>query len=577
MARSTPSRKNLFGFGKKRKPARKRKASAKTKRRMFGWLTDKRETYRRSAKDERSEMAARAKAERAQLRADEAAIKKEELAERRARLERKRADAADRKIEREWREKGYRNPSGCARTLKTKVTDRAQRYRANQKSCRPAGVKKCKLCGSRSDVMTDHIDGREENNRKSNLRWLCRSCNNTLGAEMAKAGQGRRTVQYNPAHKGARTLGEYMQAVLEHTRGAHDAAGKIIHDTPKSRRREFASEIWARRESHGTARGFASGASGREPDWVTNPAASAAQYRLAQAVLSGTARTPTRMTRKVAQEIVDSTPAHLRSEYMRSNPHMDLSSTEYRLGYNLGQTDRQMAALRKTPGELHATFVANFGAIPTADWLAFDQAYQAGFGGNIGVAAPNPAWRNPASDLEDDGSDDYKNAKRIAELFHGRPVKEEITVRENIRSHDWYASIGPLVKLKVKTIRKQRATFPFSLKGDAMVHLFCSPDGRQFYLRGGDQSLDLKPLGMDGKEWHRDKMVIGEVTEISYQDRKKFQSFKLVEFYHRLGEVTKIKPWMVYDTLNEKIEIVGGQYYVETEELVEGMSPGVVN
>ena len=110
-----------------------------------------------------------------------------------------------------------------------------------------------------------------------------------------------------------------------------------------------------------------------------------------------------------------------------------------------------------------------------------------------------------------------------------------------------------------------------------MVHLFCSPDGKQFYCRGGDQEINLEPLGLAGADWHRDKMVIGEVTEITYQDRKAFHKFSLVEYFHKLGEVSKVKPWMLYDTMNKKIEIVGGQYSIETKDLVDGMSPGIVN
>ena len=458
-----------------------------------------------------------------------------------------------------------KNP--CAQTRKTKVSDRAKRYRANQPNCRPSGVKKCKLCGSRSDVMVDHADGNESNGRKSNLRWLCRSCNNTLGAEMARTGQGRRTVQYNPAHKGAQTLGEYMQAVLQHTRGSHDAAGKIIHETPKRKRQEFASEIWARRESHGTARpGLA------EPDWVTNPAASAAQYRLAQAVLSGTAR-KTRMSKKVAREIVDRTPARLRSEYSR-NPE---GSTEYRLGYNLGQMDRQNAALRKTDDELTATCKSQF-----PNWQSigpFISGYDDGYGGfQANDIYPRRGWPNPEpSDAEPD-SDDYRQAKKIAELFHGRPVKETITVTEQIREHDWLWRIGPLVNLKVRTLTKQNATFPFHQDEENMVHLFCSPDGRQFYLRGGDQEIDLKALGMGpGTDWFRDQMLIGEAKEITYRDKKKFHRFALTEYFHKLGEVSNEKPMLAYDALAKKLSILGGQYRIETEDLVDGMSPGIVN
>jgi len=108
------------------------------------------------------------------------------------------------------------------------------------------GPRRCELCGSARFLVVDHWDGDEQNNTASNLRWLCKSCNTGLGAAMARAGIGRRTRQYNP---GARTLAEYVQAVAQHRRGAHDEGGRIIHETPKEKRREFAAEIWRRRWS----------------------------------------------------------------------------------------------------------------------------------------------------------------------------------------------------------------------------------------------------------------------------------------------------------------------------------------
>lgn len=126
-----------------------------------------------------------------------------------------------------------------------KVTDRAQRYRANALVSKTG--KKCQACGSRRYLVVDHKDGHEENTRKSNLRVLCKSCNTRLGAAMAREGVGRRTRQYNPKSGGAQTLGEYVQAVLEHRRGAHDAGGKVIHATPKALRREYAAAIWGTR------------------------------------------------------------------------------------------------------------------------------------------------------------------------------------------------------------------------------------------------------------------------------------------------------------------------------------------
>src|SRR5439155_1930481 len=82
-----------------------------------------------------------------------------------------------------------------------------------------------------------------------NLRRRCKACNTRLGLAAARAGQERRTRQYNP---GAENLAQYVQAALEHRRGEHDAGGKTIHETPKSKRQEFADEIWRRRRRHGT-------------------------------------------------------------------------------------------------------------------------------------------------------------------------------------------------------------------------------------------------------------------------------------------------------------------------------------
>lgn len=135
-------------------------------------------------------------------------------------------------------------------TRKPSVTDRALRYRAHQ--CPPDGPRRCAECGSTRFLVIDHKDGREENTARSNLRWLCKSCNTRLGAEMAKQGKGRRTEQYNAT--GARTLGEYSEALASHRRGAHDAGGAVIHATSPDKRAQFASEIWKRRkERYGAA------------------------------------------------------------------------------------------------------------------------------------------------------------------------------------------------------------------------------------------------------------------------------------------------------------------------------------
>lgn len=99
--------------------------------------------------------------------------------------------------------------------------------------------------------MPHHDNGNPADTRPGNLSWACKSCNTRIGKEHARLGIGRRTKQFNP---GADNLAQYVQAAVDHTRGAHDAGGKIIHETPKGKRRVFAREI-AFRKSHRNPKG----------------------------------------------------------------------------------------------------------------------------------------------------------------------------------------------------------------------------------------------------------------------------------------------------------------------------------
>jgi hypothetical protein len=76
---------------------------------------------------------------------------------------------------------------------------------------------------------------------------------------MVRAGLGRRTRQANPQAQGAKSLGQWLAAVLS-MKGESDqidpaAAVDIIHATPPERRSEFAQQIWEIRRRRGTDRG----------------------------------------------------------------------------------------------------------------------------------------------------------------------------------------------------------------------------------------------------------------------------------------------------------------------------------
>ncbi len=101
-----------------------------------------------------------------------------------------------------------------------------------------------------------HVDGFEENTAPDNLIWNCRSCNTRLGIVYKRCGIGRRTRQYNPDTEGAKTLGQWLTAVMSMKGNSQEmtvpAAVEMIRATPAERRSQFARAIWAKRREHGT-------------------------------------------------------------------------------------------------------------------------------------------------------------------------------------------------------------------------------------------------------------------------------------------------------------------------------------
>lgn len=147
------------------------------------------------------------------------------------------------------------NPACGGRKPVEFITDRAKRYRANSAECRPAGPKRCMVCGNpATDVM--HLNGNESDGGRKNLAWGCRSCNTKLGKMFSKLGKGVKTRQYNPSGgKGAQSVGAWLSAIQIVKYGAPGdmaAAVETIRNTPAGRRSEFSKQAWsARRKVYG--------------------------------------------------------------------------------------------------------------------------------------------------------------------------------------------------------------------------------------------------------------------------------------------------------------------------------------
>jgi hypothetical protein len=177
----------------------------------------------------------------------------------------------------------------------------------------------------------------------------------------------------------------------------------------------------------------------------------------------------------------------------------------------------------------------------------------------------------------------------LYESFHGAPPSETLEIHEAEYVHGHLASLGDLTEIVVKLSGGAKvgatttltAPDPETASDKDIVHVASNELGNQLYLVGGDQSVDVKKLGFrdsfdikhDGETFEatelKDLMVLGEIQKLTYRTQKSFDDFAQVDYFHQLGEDTKVRPMLLYDTMNDRMKIAGGEYHVH--------SVGVVN
>ena len=205
-----------------------------------------------------------------------------------------------------------------------------------------------------------------------------------------------------------------------------------------------------------------------------------------------------------------------------------------------------------------------------------------------------------------------QEAADLYESFHGKPSEEEITVVDKIHRHAHLGALGALVCCKIDTPTGLAITITFD---NPSPYLCSSEDGKQLYIKAGNQEVDLKALEMDGKEWVKDRMILGcfsparcpkcqeevekegsdpvkktcgncgykfdeaDLYNIAYQTEKSFDDFALVDYCHDLGEPEegsierREAPVLMYQPRNKLLEIAGGEYIIKLPWL--GVSPGI--
>lgn len=153
-----------------------------------------------------------------------------------------------------------------------------------------------------------------------------------------------------------------------------------------------------------------------------------------------------------------------------------------------------------------------------------------------------------------------ESARRVYRKFHGRDADKILTITEPMHVHKHLSGIGDLVGLQVLT-HDGRAKV--TLKFDAGVVLAQNVKRNQLFIRGGDQSVNLKDFGIAGPQHELEDL--GQVISVSYYTRKDHlapEDGGEAIYKHRFG---RRKPTLIYDTVNKKMELAGGGYDIPDE------------
>jgi hypothetical protein len=396
----------------------------------------------------------------------------------------------------------------------TEISDRAKRYRAHSPGCRPNGPKVCYKCGSRRNVVVGHADGDESNGRKSNLRWECKRHNTIHGKAMAKAGKGVRTRQYNPRKKrrnpGAVNLAQYVQAAVDHTRKAHDEGGKIIHETPKAKRREFAREI-AFRKRH-------------NPELPASEKLSHAAVKYEHPSAHGGKSCAS------CVHFIAASPPRCESVQTPIRPE-DFCKRYERVGSAADELYRKFHG--RGPDKVLQLLIR--GVDP--------------YGNHPALTSLGPLVRLVVGEdveLSEDG--EVEAASWVHEITFVPSMAEYRKLTERLDPDDsgdvrrfkaWLQSVGA----------PDVAGVP--------------PKGAQLYFVGGKQGVNDAGLRSMGANPDKDLCDLGFCYLIEYFAQKRFDRFEPITYFHGFGEVSGVQPRLIYRKPQKMLELVGGEYVVK--------------
>lgn len=190
-----------------------------------------------------------------------------------------------------------------------------------------------------------------------------------------------------------------------------------------------------------------------------------------------------------------------------------------------------------------------------------------------------------------------EEAEEVARGFHGRENQETIEIDEPEVFRENLALLGEMVELEVFIeARQDEGLIPIKFSGETgyenkedAIYLSCSSDRKQLYINGNCDLPDDWLEETSPSSYEKDLVPIGYVYSISYfADKHHLTGSKQQKngtpYIHCFGEQTfkhkgnankifaledkilaGLLPMLIYNRLNQGMELVGGGYSVKDE------------
>lgn len=180
------------------------------------------------------------------------------------------------------------------------------------------------------------------------------------------------------------------------------------------------------------------------------------------------------------------------------------------------------------------------------------------------AAAKNPGKKCHRPRRLNPDAGELEQAKKLRQDFTGATPDRLLELHQAADVPRVYTKLGDLFALHIEAAGgRQKIDFE-----DCGVALASNPAGTQLYCIGGDQDMEplLDKLGADDS---KDMVELGPCLKIEYLARKAMDGFKQYRYVHDFGEESGVVPTLIFDQLNCRLLLAGGEYSIE--------SPGIIN